>query len=54
MISVVGRIDGIHSGKVDESDYTYPVLQAEQLYLWPRGEKGNTRFHFGIGVVFSG
>ena len=52
LITVVGRIDGTRTGKVDESDYTYPVIQAEQLHLWSQGEKSNTRFHFGIGVVF--
>ena len=52
LITVAGRIEGTRTGKVDESDYTYPLIQAEQLHLWSSGEKSNTRFHFGIGVVF--
>lgn len=51
-VTVVGRFDGTRSGKVDQSEYTYPVVQAQQLHLWPKGEKGNTRLHFGIGVMF--
>ncbi len=54
-ISVVGRFTGTRVGKVDESEYTYPVIQAEQLHLWPRGEKSSSpRLHFGIGVMFGG
>jgi outer membrane lipoprotein len=53
LISVVGRFDGSRRGKVDQSEYIYPVVQAEQLHLWSKGGKGNPRFHFGIGVVFS-
>jgi len=52
LITVVGRFDGTRRGKVDRSDYTYPLIKAEQLHLWSKGQKSDTRFHFGIGVVF--
>lgn len=54
LITVVGRYTGTRQGKVDESEYTYPVIRAEQLHLWSKGQKRDTRFHFGIGVMFGG
>lgn len=52
-ITVVGRISGVQSGKVDETRYTYPVVDAEQLYLWSRSDaQSEPRVHFGIGVMF--
>lgn len=53
LISVVGRFDGSRRGRVDQSDYTYPLVLTEQLHLWPRGGRNEPRFHFGIGVMFS-
>lgn len=52
LISAVGTITGIREGKVGEATYVYPVLQAEQLYLWPIGDGRRTdpRVHFGVGV----
>lgn len=51
LISAVGRFEGTRSGRIGQSEYLYPLMQAEQLHLWPRNGKGNTRFHFGIGVI---
>lgn len=53
LISVVGRFDGILNGKVGESEYTYPVIRAEQLHLWSQGGRRSPNLHFGIGVIFS-
>lgn len=52
LVSVLGRFNGTSRGRVDESEYTYPVVQAEQLHLWPRSERSDSRIHFGIGVMF--
>ncbi|MGM0593760.1 MAG: Slp family lipoprotein [Pseudomonadota bacterium] len=51
-ITVLGRLDGTRTGKLDQSEYTYPLLRGEQLHLWPRQGRDSTnpRFHFGIGV----
>jgi len=52
-ITVLGRIQGIQNGKVDETSYTYPVVDAEQLYLWSRNEaRSEPSVHFGFGVIF--
>jgi len=52
-ITVLGRFSRVQSGKLDETSYTYPVVDAEQLYLWSKGEeKSEPRVQFGIGVIF--
>jgi outer membrane lipoprotein len=51
LVTVVGRLSRSQTGKVGESDYTYPVIAAEQLYLWPKeSEYDNSGVRFGIGV----
>lgn len=51
-VSAVGVVGESKSGKVGEADYNFPVIQAEQLHLWPESSRSdsNTRFHFGIGI----
>lgn len=53
-LSAVGRIGRIQTGKVGKASYHFPVLQPEQLQLWPTNAGSNvqTRFHFGIGIQF--
>ncbi len=50
-LTVLGKVDDLQQGKVGESVYHYPVIQAEQLQLWPEQSGNKTRFHFGIGIV---
>ena len=53
LISVVGTVSSLEKGKVGETRYTYPVIEATQHHLWPKsGRKSESRVHFGIGVVF--
>lgn len=50
LISVVGRVQQVQTGRVGETDNLYPVIIAQQIYLWPKdSERDRTRFHFGIG-----
>jgi len=52
-LSVLGKISETQMGKVGDSDYLYPVIDSEQLKLWPEGYRGGnprTTFHLGIGV----
>lgn len=51
-ITVHGRLLSIEEGMVDKSPYRFPLVEAQQLHLWPRGEPSQPRVHFGIGVVF--
>ncbi len=55
LVTAVGRVTGTRAGRVDESDYAYPVMTSRQLYLWPRN-RGYTgsNVHFGIGVGSGG
>lgn len=54
LITAIGQVAGVRSGTVGEARYTYPVIEARQLHLWPRSEavprSTNPQFHFGIGI----
>lgn len=54
LVTAIGPIAGVRSGKVGETRYTYPVVDARQFHLWPRSEaaarSSNPQFHFGIGI----
>lgn len=52
-VSVVGSISGVRQASIGEASYRYPVVQAQQLHLWPRETESSYRgspFHFGVGV----
>lgn len=51
-VSVVGQIGHIQTGKVGKASYQFPVIQSEQLHLWPLHgtPSGSTHFNFGIGI----
>jgi outer membrane lipoprotein len=53
LITIKGTLSGTQLGKIGESEYTYPVVNIQQLYLWPKEGVVNTqpRIHFGIGVM---
>jgi len=51
LITVLGGIGDNQSGKVGESTYIYPVINAQQLHLWSlHDDKNRTSFHLGIGI----
>jgi outer membrane lipoprotein len=53
LMTVSGTLQGTRIGRIGESEYTYPVLQVKQHYLWSRAsEEPDTSVHFGIGVMF--
>jgi outer membrane lipoprotein len=55
-ITVTGPLGDNQAGRVGEAAYTYPLVQARDLHLWPpetRGDAGRTRFNVGVGVIFS-
>ncbi len=52
LLTVVGTLQELHSGRIGESDYTYPVVSGEEAHLWQLpGRSGETRFQFGVGVM---
>jgi outer membrane lipoprotein len=53
-ITVKGMLGETRTGRVGESEYIYPVVNINQLYLWPKeGEYIEPQIQFGIGVIFS-
>jgi len=54
LITMIGELTTTQKGKIGEAEYTYPVLQIDQHYLWPREDERpvDTSVHFGIGVIF--
>lgn len=51
-ITVVGTVMGEQVRPLGELEYTYPVIEKQELYLWPLEEEpaAGPRFHFGIGI----
>jgi outer membrane lipoprotein len=56
LVTVKGTLIGTREGSIGEAEYTYPVVQIDQLYLWPEeqavGRGSGINFGFGIGVIF--
>lgn len=54
VVTVVGRLREVRPGRIGETDYLYPVVEADQIHLWPRDSgRPATRFNFGVGVIFN-
>ncbi len=51
-LTVLGTITGQKTRPVDKIIYTYPVLEASEMHLWPERDPGPARsaFQFGVGV----
>jgi outer membrane lipoprotein len=49
-ITVVGKVGKAVNGQVGESDYSFPLIHAQQLQLWSKEDKVRTNFQFGIGI----
>lgn len=53
-VTLRGTVEQTLEGKVGEAAYTFPLIQADDVYLWSRdgGAPTTPQFHFGIGVIF--
>ena len=52
LLTVLGIVQQIKKGSVGDAIYTYPVVKAEQLHLWPQNDRDKGgRVYFGIGVM---
>jgi outer membrane lipoprotein len=51
-ITVVGSVMGREVRPLDKIEYSYPVVEKKELYLWPLEETPGTgpRVHFGVGI----
>lgn len=53
LLSASGTIAPSQKGRIGESDYVYPVLNAQQIELWaPKKDSVRSSFHIGIGIGF--
>lgn len=51
-VSVVGPLVEIRKGFIGEAEYQYPVLNGEQLFLWPtENQTTEPEVHFGFGIM---
>lgn len=54
LITTAGTISDVQPGLVGQATLVYPIIEVEQVYLWPVSTaSGETRFHIGVGVMFS-
>ncbi len=55
-VTATGRLIDKRAGKVGEAAYTFPVLLADELVLWPEqnSPKATPRVNFGLGVGSGG
>jgi outer membrane lipoprotein len=47
-VTILGSLQGVEEGKVGDAPYTFSVLKADKVYLWPIDD--DSRVHFGVGV----
>ncbi|MBA2491634.1 MAG: Slp family lipoprotein [Gammaproteobacteria bacterium] len=57
LVTIKGALNETQKGAIGEADYTYPVVQADRIYLWPEESDAARRdsgvnFGFGIGILF--
>lgn len=53
-VTVIGNVSAARTGTLGEASYTYPVLSASRMHLWPKDEPSGSAtqptIHFGIGI----
>lgn len=50
-ITVYGQVSGVRQAQVGEANYPYPVVQVQQIHLWPTASTYRyPPVHFGVGV----
>lgn len=52
LVTVVGPLEGTRTGRIGETEYAYPVVEAQRIQLWRPADEYYTepRVHFGVGV----
>ncbi len=51
-VTVVGSVLGKEVRPLGEIEYSYPIIDKRELYIWPSEESSATgpRVHFGVGI----
>jgi outer membrane lipoprotein len=54
LVTLTGTVGAAKAGKIQDSEYTYPVVNVTAIHLWPAGTAQDTepQVRFGIGVIF--
>lgn len=54
LVTLTGTVGAARAGRIQDSDYTYPLINVTAIHLWPAGgaQDSDTQVHFGIGVIF--
>lgn len=54
LVTLTGTVEKTRAGKIQDSDYTYPVIAVTAIHLWPAGEGQDIepQVHFGFGFIF--
>ena len=51
-VTVLGTLSEIQDGRVGEAAYTYPVIEARGIHLWPEQQsESQPRVRFGFGIM---
>lgn len=52
LVTVVGPLEGTRAGRIGETEYAYPVVEAQRIQLWRPTDQYYTepRVYFGVGV----
>ena len=55
LLTVTGRLLKRVRGQVGDAPYDYPLVEADEVYLWPLPSEGLSwgGIHFGIGISIS-
>ena len=54
LVTITGQFTDTREGEVGSADYVYPVIEAEQIFLWSNNVGANQpTVHFGFGFIFS-
>jgi len=54
LITVTGPLAGAITRPLNKTNYTYPVIESEEFYLWRFEEKRGSPISIGIGFGLSG
>ena len=52
-VTMRGHLRAVRDAKIEDADYVYPVVEVENLHLWPRNfpyEEPQVTFGIGVGV----
>jgi outer membrane lipoprotein len=58
LVTVKGLLSETREGEIGEADYTFPVVEIDQIYLWPEQQEAEraggsgVNFGVGIGIIF--